>query len=119
MAPRRQASAAAAEPTESPPPPPVRKSPGPKPLRSPSADVLGSLGVLLPKAARISEQLARLYPQPDIPLDHRTHFQLLCAVMLSAQASLQAGPAQPGTGRCRGAAPRGRRERGDGGHLAV
>jgi hypothetical protein len=37
------------------------------------------------KAARIQQQLAELYPNPPIPLDHKSTFQLLCAVLLSAQ----------------------------------
>jgi hypothetical protein len=41
---------------------------------------------LLAKAARIGGQLAALYPDPGIPLEHRSNFQLLVAVMLSAQA---------------------------------
>ena len=39
----------------------------------------------LAKAARIQAQLQTLYPNPHIPLDHDSHFQLLCAVMMSAQ----------------------------------
>jgi endonuclease-3 len=39
------------------------------------------------KAARIRAQLAKLYPKPAIPLDHTNHFQLLVAVMLSAQST--------------------------------
>lgn len=37
------------------------------------------------KAGRIAELLGRLYPNPPIPLDHGSTFQLLCAVLLSAQ----------------------------------
>jgi hypothetical protein len=37
------------------------------------------------KAERIRKQLNELYPNPPIPLDHQSHFQLLVAVMLSAQ----------------------------------
>lgn len=40
---------------------------------------------LLQKADRIRRQLAALYPSPAIPLDHTSNFQLLVAVMLSAQ----------------------------------
>jgi hypothetical protein len=40
---------------------------------------------LKPKALKIHSQLAELYPNPPIPLDHGSDFQLLCAVLLSAQ----------------------------------
>jgi endonuclease-3 len=39
------------------------------------------------KAARIADTLERLFPTPDIPLDHGTPFQLLVAVVLSAQTT--------------------------------
>ena len=39
------------------------------------------------KAARIGEQLDALYPVTPIPLDHEDPFQLLVAVMLSAQTT--------------------------------
>jgi endonuclease III len=39
------------------------------------------------KAERIRVQLAELYPQPPIPLDHADPFTLLVAVMLSAQTT--------------------------------
>ncbi len=39
------------------------------------------------KAARIVEILARLYPEPPIPLDHVDAFTLLVAVVLSAQTT--------------------------------
>lgn len=39
------------------------------------------------KAARILDILERLYPEPPIPLDHRDAFQLLVAVVLSAQTT--------------------------------
>lgn len=39
------------------------------------------------KAARIERQLAELYPDPPIPLDHRDPFTLLVAVLLSAQTT--------------------------------
>ncbi|EFN53388.1 hypothetical protein CHLNCDRAFT_12569, partial [Chlorella variabilis] len=39
------------------------------------------------KAQRIAELLGRLYPNPPIPLDHASTFQLLCAVLLSAQTT--------------------------------
>ncbi len=39
------------------------------------------------KAKRIGEILDRLYPDPEIPLDHQDPFTFLCAVMLSAQTT--------------------------------
>lgn len=39
------------------------------------------------KAERIRNQLAELYPEPPIPLDHRDPFTLLVAVLLSAQTT--------------------------------
>lgn len=39
------------------------------------------------KAARIVEILARLYPEPPIPLEHADAFTLLVAVVLSAQTT--------------------------------
>jgi endonuclease-3 len=39
------------------------------------------------KARRIQEQLAALYPDPPIPLDHTDPFTLLVAVLLSAQTT--------------------------------
>jgi endonuclease-3 len=39
------------------------------------------------KAERIRSQLAMLYPQPPIPLDHVDPFSLLVAVLLSAQTT--------------------------------
>ncbi len=39
------------------------------------------------KAARILEILEALYPDPPIPLDHGSDFQLLVAVVLSAQTT--------------------------------
>jgi hypothetical protein len=42
---------------------------------------------LLEKAAKIAAQLQLLYPSPPIPLTHSSPFQLLCAVMLSAQTT--------------------------------
>lgn len=43
--------------------------------------------VLLEKAARIQATLERLYPTPPIPLAHEDPFQLLVAVVLSAQCT--------------------------------
>ena len=42
---------------------------------------------LVAKAARIDAQLAALYPQTPVPLDHRDPFTLLVAVLLSAQTT--------------------------------
>ena len=39
------------------------------------------------RAEKIGEILDRLYPQPDIPLQHRDPFTLLVAVVLSAQTT--------------------------------
>ena len=39
------------------------------------------------KADRIGKMLEKLYPKPPIPLDHRNPFELLVAVMLSAQST--------------------------------
>lgn len=44
-------------------------------------------GTLRPKAMEISKRLNTLYPNPPIPLHHETGFQLLCAVVLSAQTT--------------------------------
>lgn len=52
-----------------------------------SASVQANLAQLQPKALAIAEQLNKLYPNPPIPLDHGSDFQLLCAVVLSAQTT--------------------------------
>ncbi len=39
------------------------------------------------KAAIIAEELARAYPEPEVPLHHRDAFTLLVAVILSAQCT--------------------------------
>ncbi len=39
------------------------------------------------KAQRIHSILKRLYPKPPIPLDHKSNFELLVAVLLSAQCT--------------------------------
>jgi endonuclease-3 len=39
------------------------------------------------RAKYIDIELARLYPNPPIPLDHRDSFTLLIAVLLSAQCT--------------------------------
>eukprot|EP00877_Chromochloris_zofingiensis_P015079 jgi/Chrzof1/9825/Cz04g17150.t1 len=62
------------------------------------ADIAGSSGVdsqptvpaphpLQEKGARLAQQLKALYPAPPIPLNHGSTFQLLVAVMLSAQTT--------------------------------
>ena len=53
----------------------------------PSPHVRNSLTQLQNKARAIGEQLNKLYPDPPIPLDHASDFQLLCAVVLSAQTT--------------------------------
>lgn len=42
---------------------------------------------IIERAAFVRETLARLYPEPQIPLDHRDPFTLLIAVLLSAQST--------------------------------
>lgn len=44
------------------------------------------------KAGRIAQQLAQLFPDPAIPLTHGSSFQLLVAVMLSAQVGCRHHP---------------------------
>ena len=39
------------------------------------------------KAERIHELLVELYPEPPIPLDHKSDYELLVAVLLSAQCT--------------------------------
>ncbi len=39
------------------------------------------------KAALVAEELARAFPEPEVPLHHRDAFTLLVAVMLSAQCT--------------------------------
>lgn len=39
------------------------------------------------KAQRIGAMLAKMYPHPPVPLDHETPFQLLVAVLMSAQTT--------------------------------
>jgi endonuclease-3 len=55
--------------------------------QEPSPHVKNSLSQLQTKAQAISEHLKKLYPNPPIPLDHNSDFQLLCAVVLSAQTT--------------------------------
>eukprot|EP00887_Chlorella_sp_A99_P006562 scaffold3.g6562.t1 len=56
-------------------------------LAAPSPAIQASLAELQPKAAKIAQLLSKLYPNPPVPLDHGSHFQLLCAVLLSAQTT--------------------------------
>ena len=39
------------------------------------------------KAAKILEMLEEFYPETPVPLDHETPFQLLIAVLMSAQTT--------------------------------
>lgn len=52
-----------------------------------SVNVRTNEATLRPKAIEISSRLAKLYPNPPIPLNHDTGFQLLVAVVLSAQTT--------------------------------
>lgn len=52
-----------------------------------SLNIQTNAPTLRPKALEIAERLQKLYPRPPIPLDHKTPFQLLCAVVLSAQTT--------------------------------
>lgn len=56
-----------------------------KALLDPSTAVLANLAALQRKAARIAEMLDERYPNPEVPLVASGSFQLLCAVILSAQ----------------------------------
>jgi len=60
-------------------------SKGKAPLRHVSSEAQAS--ELRAKALKIERQLRELFPAPPIPLEHRDAFQLLCAVMLSAQST--------------------------------
>ena len=39
------------------------------------------------KAERIASMLEEFYPETPVPLDHENHFQLLVAVLMSAQTT--------------------------------
>lgn len=52
-----------------------------------SLHVQTNLRTLRPKALAIADHLEKLYPSPEIPLHHASPFQLLCAVVLSAQTT--------------------------------
>ena len=51
----------------------------------PSATVLKNLVALQNRASKVLAVLERHYPAPEVPLDSESTFQLLCAVVLSAQ----------------------------------
>jgi hypothetical protein len=53
--------------------------------KKPTPQVSVDAATLQPKAHKIADKLKELYPNPPIPLDHGSPFQLLVAVMLSAQ----------------------------------
>ena len=75
-------------------PPPstaTRKKKSARAAASPSHLVLSNRSALEFKAQRIAELLGRLYPNPPVPLDHASNFQLLCAVLLSAQVRAGGG----------------------------
>ncbi len=52
-----------------------------------SVNVRTNEATLRPKALEIAARLGKLYPDPPIPLDHSTGYQLLVAVVLSAQTT--------------------------------
>ncbi len=52
-----------------------------------SVNVRTNEATLRPKALEIASRLGKLYPDPPIPLDHATGYQLLVAVVLSAQTT--------------------------------
>jgi endonuclease-3 len=52
-----------------------------------SINVRTNEATLRPKAAEISKRLNKLYPDPPIPLHHASGYQLLVAVVLSAQTT--------------------------------
>jgi endonuclease III len=52
-----------------------------------SINVRTNEATLRPKASEIAKRLNILYPNPPIPLHHESGFQLLCAVVLSAQTT--------------------------------
>lgn len=55
--------------------------------KSVSINVRTNEAMLRPKALEIAKRLNLLYPNPPIPLHHASGFQLLCAVVLSAQTT--------------------------------
>lgn len=80
----------------------VRKHRKPRAAAAPSLDP-AQLESVRAKALRIAEVLQRLYPDPPIPLDHASHFQLLSAVLLSAQVCARlAAPGAPAGAQSQG-----------------
>ena len=59
-------------------------TPSPKRIRK-AVEAATMTPAKIEKAERIRKQLSDLYPNPPIPLVHKSDFQLLIAVMLSAQ----------------------------------
>jgi endonuclease III len=59
----------------------------PSPELSPQADTPLRLRRKAEKGAFIAARLQELYPEPQVPLDHRDPFTLLIAVLLSAQCT--------------------------------
>jgi endonuclease-3 len=68
------------------PTPRAKKKKTPK-MKEASARVKANESQLKPKALEIASKLQMLYPNPPIPLNHGSPFQLLCAVVLSAQTT--------------------------------
>lgn len=64
----------------------AKKKKTPK-MKEASARVKSNESKLKPKALEIASRLQILYPNPPIPLNHSSPFQLLCAVVLSAQTT--------------------------------
>ena len=58
-----------------------------KKMKEVSEHVKINEAVLKTKADEIARRLENLYPNPPIPLHHASGFQLLCAVVLSAQTT--------------------------------
>jgi endonuclease-3 len=55
--------------------------------KEPSTNVRTNEATLRPKAVEIADRLSKLYPSPPIPLQHESGYQLLVAVVLSAQTT--------------------------------
>ncbi|KAG2487680.1 hypothetical protein HYH03_013680 [Edaphochlamys debaryana] len=77
----------ASAPAAPPPTSSTAKKRPPRPLPASPSFKLSSLDKLKAKALTIQRQLDSLYPDPPIPLHHGSTFQLLVAVMLSAQST--------------------------------
>ena len=76
----------ASEEQQRPTPKKAKKKKTPK-MKEASARVKANESKLKPKALEIASRLQILYPNPPIPLNHGSPFQLLCAVVLSAQTT--------------------------------